>query len=92
MNIQIELSLYPLRTRNLSDPIKQFCESLKKNGLDVRIGPMTTSLSGEVSQVFDAVRRAFCEVGENRELVLLLKASNACPSDTGPGEKILPLF
>ena len=92
MNVQIELSLYPLRTQDLHDPINKFCNSLEKSGLESRTGPMSTSMSGEVSQVFDAIKRALSEVGENQEFVLLLKASNACPAASDRKEKILPLF
>jgi len=85
MNVQAEVSLYPLRSPNLSEPIGKFCEALMKSGLRVVTGSMSTSLSGEVDQVFDGLKSALAEVGEDHEVVLVVKVSNACPAVCASG-------
>jgi len=80
VNIQAEVSLYPLRTPHLSKPINEFCEALMKSGLHVDIGSMSAFPSGEVDQVFNGLKSALVEIGRDHEVVLVLKASNACPA------------
>ncbi len=79
--MQAEVSLYPLRSPNLSEPIGKFCEALMKSGLRVVTGSMSTSVSGEVDHVFDGLKSALAEVGKDHEVVLVMKVSNACPAD-----------
>jgi len=82
VNVQAEVSLYPLRSPRLSEPISKFCAALMKSGLRVEIGSMSTSLSGEVDQVFDSLKSAMAEIGQDHEVVLVVKVSNACPADS----------
>jgi len=42
---------------------------------------MSTSLSGELTQVFDGLKSAMEEIGRDHEVVLVAKVSNACPED-----------
>jgi len=79
MNIQAEISVYPLRTQELSGPIDTFCRSLADDGLELVFGPMSTRVSGECENVFDAIKRAFRKTALNRQIVLNVKLSNACP-------------
>ena len=85
MNVQAELSLYPLRTQTLSEPIGVFCDALEMSGLHVDSGAMSTVLSGELGEVFDALKCAMAEAGKGCGVVLVAKISNACPSDSGGG-------
>jgi uncharacterized protein YqgV (UPF0045/DUF77 family) len=80
MNIQAEVSLYPLRTSELSEAIDSFLGGLKDTRLTVREGNMSTMLTGDVDEVFSAVGKAFKRVANGRQVVLILKVSNACPS------------
>ena len=92
MNVQAEVSLYPLRSPNLLEPIGKFCEALIESGLRVDIRSMSTFLSGEVDQVFDGLKSALAEIGRDHEVVLVVKVSNACPENVAPeqDEKRLP--
>ena len=81
MNIQAEVSLYPLRTDGLAAPIGAFCEALAHSGLDVRSGSMSTRVSGECGGVFGGLAQAFALVAEANEVVLVAKVSNSCPED-----------
>ncbi|HUT61370.1 MAG TPA: YkoF family thiamine/hydroxymethylpyrimidine-binding protein [Phycisphaerae bacterium] len=79
MNVQAEVSLYPLRDLGLSEPINRFCQALQKCGLGIETGRMSTSLAGELGQVFDGLKSAMAEIGQDHEVVLVVKVSNACP-------------
>ena len=86
MRVQVEVSLYPLRTEKLSEPINAFCRTLIQRGLDVESGPMSTHVSGKSSEVFDALRQAFNEVAQDYQVVLAMRMSNACPDNArAPG-------
>ena len=79
MKIQAEVSVYPLRTEELSGSIDAFCRSLTDDGLELVFGPMSTRVSGESEEVFDAIKRAFDKIARHYEVVLNVKLSNACP-------------
>lgn len=83
MYIQAELSLYALRTKDLSTPIDLFSEVF--DGQDVRIipGAMSTIVGGERSVVLQLIQKAFEKVSEQHEVVLTAKISNACPQAEG---------
>ena len=79
MNIQAEISLYPLRTDHIGNIISRFAEELRVNGLKPETGAMSTIVKGECQKVFSAVERAFAVCGNQTDIVLIFKASNACP-------------
>ena len=84
MNVQAEVSLYPLRTHEIGNAIARFAECLRRPGLDLEVGPMNSRISGEPREVFDALRDAFMRLAEEHHVVLTVKASNACPEDVAP--------
>jgi len=79
MRVQAEVSLYPLRTTDLSEPIEAFCGLLKRRGLEINMGSMSTRISGDHRKVFAAIEGAFAEVAQRHEVAMTLKISNACP-------------
>lgn len=86
MNVQAEISLYPLRTNNLGHAIEEFLGELKAAGLTVTPGNMSSTVSGEAGAVFPAVGTAFKAAAESGQVVLVMKVSNACPpGDTMEG-------
>ena len=82
MRIQAEVSLYPLRTRDLSEPIDTFCRCLRQYDLRVDSRMMSTVVSGDSDTVFEAVKRAFSSVAQEHQVVMTAKLSNACPERT----------
>jgi len=84
MRVQAEVSLYPLRTTDLSEPIDTFCELLGRHDLNLEVGAMSTRIWGDSKDVFDALHHAFVRLGERHQIVLSVKVSNACPKDVGP--------
>ena len=79
MKVQAEISLYPLRQNELTKPIQQFIQALENNKLKVKLGPMSTLVTGEESIVFENLRKAFEKIAQKYEIVMTAKISNACP-------------
>lgn len=83
MNIQAEVSLYPLRTEELAGPIETFCETLTDGGLAVQPGAMSTRIAGECEGLFTALGRAFGRIAQAHDVVLIVKVSNCCRESSG---------
>ena len=79
MKIQAEISLYPLRTPTLAEPIKRFVRHLRQKNLEVEMGTMSSRISGECKDLFHALSSAFEDVSHEGDIVLTVKVSNACP-------------
>ena len=79
MKIQAEVSLYPLRQKDLTKPIQQFVKSLKNDNLNVKTGSMSSVISGDSKIVFQSLQKAFEQAAQKYEVVLTAKISNACP-------------
>jgi uncharacterized protein YqgV (UPF0045/DUF77 family) len=79
MEISAELSLYPLGTEDLGGPIRAFALELEGHGMALSMGAMSSTTTGPLEQVFDAVKKAFATVAAERQCVLVAKFSNACP-------------
>ncbi len=86
MNVQAEISLYPLRTADLGNAIEAFIRDLKAAGLTVQPGNMSSIVSGDVSAVFSTMGAAFAAAAEDSQVVLVMKVSNACPVVQAPLE------
>ena len=86
MIIQAELSLYPLRTEHIGNIISRFADELRANGIKPETSAMSTVVKGECRAVFAAVERAFEACGDKADIVLIFKASNACP-ECAPNDK-----
>ncbi len=80
MKVQAQISLYPLRTPDLGEPIGRFVESLCQAGLDVRVDSMSTEVTGDSELLFTTLGKAFRNAADHGDVVLLLKVSNACPA------------
>jgi uncharacterized protein YqgV (UPF0045/DUF77 family) len=78
MNIQAELSYYPLAAKDISSPIREFCEELKKSDLPIRTGTMSSIVDGECGNVMQGINKAIQAVGSSGPFVLMCKISNAC--------------
>ena len=76
MRIQAEVSLYPLRQPNLSQPITRFLQSLSERGLDVEFGQMSSRIRGDCGTVFAAMAEGLERACEETQTVLVVKATN----------------
>jgi len=74
MHVAVELSLYPL-TGEFIPPILDFIERLKLHrGLSVATNSMSTQVSGDYEQVFDALRAEIrASLSERHRAVLVMK-------------------
>lgn len=79
MKVQAEVSLYPLRSRRLSGPVKEFCQVLRSRGLHVQTRSMSTFVVGESEELFDALKDGFEVLARGNEVVMDLTISNTCP-------------
>ena len=79
MKVQAEISLYPLRQNELSNPIQEFVQVLENNKLQVKTGSMSSFVTGDSQVVFESLRKAFEQLAEKYEVVVNAKISNACP-------------
>lgn len=82
MKVQAEISIYPLRVKSLSEPVEAFCETLHERGLEVKTTAMSSFVSCESKDLFDACREAFEQIAEKYDVVLNMKVSNSCPVHT----------
>ena len=79
MKVQAEVSLYPLRQNDLTKPIQQFIESLKRDDINIKTGSMSSVILGDSQIVFQDLQKAFEQAAQKYEVVLTVKISNACP-------------
>ncbi|HIJ64356.1 MAG TPA: hypothetical protein HPP77_00285 [Candidatus Hydrogenedentes bacterium] len=78
MNIDAEVSLYPLRSADLAEPIARFLGQLEQAGLQVECGVMSSRVTGECADLFRVLGDAFEKSAAESEVVLVMKVSNAC--------------
>jgi len=81
MKVQAQISIYPLKTKSLSEPIGEFCRILKDRGLKVETRTMDSLVIGESDIIFKALQEAFGQIAEKYNVVVDFKISNACPLD-----------
>ena len=79
MNVQAEVSLYPLRVGDLAGVIHGFIHHLKEAGLEVESGPISTWVAGESADIFRVICEAWEKTAEACEATLVVKVSNAAP-------------
>jgi uncharacterized protein YqgV (UPF0045/DUF77 family) len=82
--ITAQVSLYPLRQDNLSPSIDAVVNALDREGVESRMGAMSTLVWGDDEKVFPALMDAFRKAADIGETVMTITVSNACP---WPGEK-----
>lgn len=79
MNVEAEVSLYPLAEEHLVHPVHDFVEVLKQHGCEVEIAPMSSIVKGESSAVFEALRIGYEAAAQKSACLLVIKACNVCP-------------
>ena len=81
MKVQAQISIYPLKTESVSEPINEFCRILKDKGLKVETQTMDSLVIGESETIFKSVQEAFEQLTQKYQIVMNMKISNACPLD-----------
>lgn len=77
--ISAQISLYPLRQKEIGPVIRQAVHVLRKSGLAVDFGEMSTIVWGEEHEVFAALQEVFGMAVEQGDAVMIVTLSNACP-------------
>ena len=78
MNVELEVSLYPLTEEFLEHPVQDFVEVLEQHGCNVSHTPLSSIVTGESRNVFEALRVGYEQASEKSGCVLIVKACNAC--------------
>ncbi len=82
MIVQTEVSFYPLKTEAVGFEVNNFLARLQESDVSIQTGPMSSRLTGELTDVFTALADAFSAVSAHSPSVLILKVSNACPTES----------
>jgi len=80
VNVQIEVSFYPLGTERVGPGIESFIENVRSSGYDPEVGRMSTVISGEMDPLMSAISKAYHAGTGEGQSVMVLKISNACPA------------
>lgn len=59
-----ELSIYPLDGEHFSQDVAKVVHVLEQAGVQYRVGPMSTSIEGELDQILDIVKQCHYAVAE----------------------------
>ena len=81
--ISAQVSLYPLRRASIGPTIREAVRYFRQQGLNVRVGEMSTLIWGEEQMVFDAVEGAFHQAAKAGDVVMNVTFSNTCPEPGG---------
>jgi uncharacterized protein YqgV (UPF0045/DUF77 family) len=77
--ISAQISVYPLRQRNIGKVIEGALNALRSYDVEVNTGSMSTEIVGEEIEVFSALRAGFLLACVAGDAVMVMTVSNACP-------------
>ncbi len=78
MNVEMEVSLYPLADESLEHPVQDFVDVLEKHGCTIEHTRLSSVVTGESVKVFEALRLGYEEAAQKGGCVLIIKACNVC--------------
>lgn len=59
-----EFSIYPIGDEHMSEEVARVVEILEQSGLDYRLGPMGTSIEGDLDVVMETVKQCHRAVAD----------------------------
>lgn len=77
--VTCQFSVYPLGATDLGPAVERALEAVRRLGLEVEPGTMSSTMAGSSDEVFAALRDAF-EAAASAGCVLVATVSNACPT------------
>lgn len=77
--VSCQFSIYPLGVADLGEGIDAALAAIRRRGLRVDAGAMSSTMVGPSEDVFAALRDAF-EAAASGACVLVATVSNACPT------------
>ena len=79
-----QVSIYPLHQISISDAISGALAAFRATGVEVRLGAMSTVISGNEDAVFAALREGYRAARVQGDVVMVATLSNACPMPATP--------
>ena len=79
MAASAQIAIYPLRQEHLSPAIDAVQQALRRHGVVVQPGPMSTYAVGNDDAIFAALQDAFARACDTGQVVMTVTLSNACP-------------
>ena len=76
--IQANLAVYPLLQTDF-DGVHRAIEALQNEPVDIEVGTMGTTITGESGRVFAALARAFSAARNTGPTVMTVTVTDACP-------------
>ena len=76
-----QFSVYPLRQKDLGPAVRAAVEAAHAEGCSVRVGNLSTLISGSEDQVFRALRAAFRAAQEHGPAVMTATLAAGMPTD-----------
>jgi uncharacterized protein YqgV (UPF0045/DUF77 family) len=81
MEVTFQVSLYPIAKEDFKTPINNFISELKKEKLNVGVHETSTIGSGEIENVFDALKKAYALAAKQGDAVMVLTVVNGAPTE-----------
>lgn len=81
-----QFSVYPLRQPDVDGPVQAAIQAAGAEGCSVRVGNLSTLLSGSEDQVFQALRAAFRAAQRSGPTVMTATLAAGMPTDELVGE------
>ncbi len=79
MKVTFQVSLYPIAKEDFKTPINNFISKLKEEKLEVMVHETSTIGSGEMENVFDALKKAYSSAAKLGDAVMVLTVVNGAP-------------
>lgn len=79
MTVTAQVALYPIGQADFQ-AVDAAIEALRAAQLEVRVGSMSSEVTGDAEIVFAALARAFADAACFGGTVMHITASNACPT------------
>ncbi|MFO8035637.1 MAG: tRNA (N6-threonylcarbamoyladenosine(37)-N6)-methyltransferase TrmO [Anaerolineales bacterium] len=80
--IMAQVSIYPLREKEIGPAIEKAWDIFTRHGLDIHPGPMSTRIVGDENTVFAALQDVLHTTGSGTDMVMVATFSNACPESS----------
>jgi len=81
-----QFSVYPLRQPDIDGPVQEAIHAAGEEDCSVRVGNLSTLISGSEDQVFSALRAAFRAAQRNGPAVLTATLAAGMPTDELVGD------
>lgn len=79
IGVTAQVSLYPLAQEPFEPPIDEAIEVFRSHNLGIKVGTLSTLLTGSDDEVLAAVREAFRKAAQRGPAVMVVTLTNAAP-------------